>query len=114
MVRVPSPTTAWAAIKEEQLGAHGQYQNNNESGCRNHVVAGAVAGGLVGLDTNDRVARSFYATTDERGLAINRFATSAGQGVTLDQLLRMPHFARWRSDGGQCDGVLPQLYDRLK
>lgn len=77
-------------------------------------ASGAVAGGLVGLDTNDRVAHSFYATTDERGLAINRFATSAGQGVTLDQLLRMPHFARWRSDGGQCDGVLPQLYDRLK
>lgn len=77
-------------------------------------AAGAVAGGLVGLDTNGRVAHSFYATTDEGGRAINRFATSAGQGVTLDELLRMPHFAPWRSDGGQCDGVLPQLYDRLK
>lgn len=65
-------------------------------------ASGAVAGGLVGLDTNDRVDHSFYATTDERGLAINRFATSAGQGMSLDQLLRMPHFARRHGDGGQC------------
>jgi len=56
-------------------------------------AAGAVVGGLVGLDTHDRITHSFYATTDARGKPINRHASGAGQGLSLEQLQQMPDFA---------------------
>lgn len=60
-------------------------------------ASGAVAGGLVGLDTQGRIVRSFYATTDAQGQPINRFAAAAaGQGLTRERLWHEPDFARWR------------------
>ena len=60
-------------------------------------------GGLVGLNTNGRIAQSFYATTDPAGKRINHSAYVAGEGKTWEALQQRSTFAGWSiqdQDGG--------------
>jgi hypothetical protein len=73
---------------------------------------GAVAGGLVGLDTPGRITHSFYATTDAQGKPINRYASGAGQGLRLEQLQQLPGFAPGGSE--DCEALPRNLDEKSK
>lgn len=99
--RCATPVSATASGTVCGVVRQNEHRDVNHLISRSHACGHA--GGLVGLDTGERIARSFYATTDAQGRAINRFAASSGKGLFLEQLLQMPALAVWHGKG--CQGV---------